>query len=91
MEQKVNLIKVPEEISVREFFEMFKDALQLELLAGDSGLDRMITSPASTAPHSPLPAIIRILRQRESSFSVREKWLICATLANPASARFWMK
>ena len=23
MEQKVNLIKVPEEISVREFFEMF--------------------------------------------------------------------
>ena len=50
MEQKVNLIKVPEEISVREFFEMFKDALQLELLAGDSGLDRMIYEPSLNRP-----------------------------------------
>jgi HPr kinase/phosphorylase len=42
--------KVSEEISVREFFDMFKTILQLELLAGEAGLDRIIYEPSLNRP-----------------------------------------
>lgn len=42
--------KVSEEISVREFFDMFKTILQLELLAGEEGLDRIIYEPSLNRP-----------------------------------------
>ncbi|MFM9017477.1 MAG: hypothetical protein ACKOLZ_08225 [Verrucomicrobiota bacterium] len=32
----------PESVSVREFFDSFKDMLQMELLAGSEGLDNVI-------------------------------------------------
>ncbi len=44
------LIKPSEEISVREFFDKFKDMLQLELLAGEKGLDRIILEPSLNRP-----------------------------------------
>lgn len=42
--------KISEEISVREFFDMFKTILQLELLAGEAGLDRIIYEPSLNRP-----------------------------------------
>ncbi|MBQ2721715.1 MAG: HPr(Ser) kinase/phosphatase [Opitutales bacterium] len=42
--------KVSEEISVREFFDMFKTILQHELLAGEAGLDRIIYEPSLNRP-----------------------------------------
>lgn len=50
MESKINKTKVSEEISVREFFEMFKSALSLELLAGANGMDRIIYEPSLNRP-----------------------------------------
>jgi len=50
MERKMNKIKIAEEISVREFFDMFKEPLQLELLAGTNGLDSMIYEPSLNRP-----------------------------------------
>lgn len=42
--------KNSEEIPVREFFDMFKNILQLELLAGEEGLDRIIYEPSLNRP-----------------------------------------
>ena len=50
MESKINKTKVSEEISVREFFEMFKSTLSLELLAGANGMDRIIYEPSLNRP-----------------------------------------
>ncbi len=50
MERKIGRIKVSEEISVRQFFDMFKDALQLEILTGGDALDRMILEPSLNRP-----------------------------------------
>lgn len=50
MESKINRIKVAEEISVRQFFDMFRENLELELLAGNDGLDRMIYEPSLNRP-----------------------------------------
>lgn len=40
----------PESVSVREFFESFKDMLQMELLAGEQGLDNMISEKSLNRP-----------------------------------------
>ena len=40
----------PESVSVREFFETFKDMLQMELLAGAEGLDNMIAEKSLNRP-----------------------------------------
>ena len=40
----------PESVSVREFFESFKDMLQMELLAGEQGLDNMIAEKSLNRP-----------------------------------------
>jgi HPr kinase/phosphorylase len=40
----------PESVSVREFFESFKDMLQMELLAGEQGLDKMIAEKSLNRP-----------------------------------------
>lgn len=50
MENRINKTRVSEEISVREFFEMFEGSLQLELLAGKNGLDRIIYEPSLNRP-----------------------------------------
>ncbi len=50
MEAKTGKAKVSEQISVREFFELFKEPLQLELLAGEGGLDRIIYEPSLNRP-----------------------------------------
>ena len=42
--------RISEEIPVREFFDMFKNILQLELLAGEDGLDRIIYEPSLNRP-----------------------------------------
>ena len=43
-------VKQVEEISVKDFFEKFKDSLQLELMAGEKGLSRMIHEPSLNRP-----------------------------------------
>ncbi len=43
-------MKVSEEISVRELFAAFKDTLQLEIMAGDEGLDRIIFETGLNRP-----------------------------------------
>ena len=43
-------IKTVEEISVREFFNLYKEALQLEVLGGADGLDRIIYEPSLNRP-----------------------------------------
>ena len=40
----------PESVSVREFFESFKDMIQMELLAGEQGLDNMIAEKSLNRP-----------------------------------------
>ena len=40
----------PESVSVREFYESFKDMLQMELLAGEQGLDNMISEKSLNRP-----------------------------------------
>jgi len=40
----------PESVSVREFFESFKDMLQMELLGGAEGLDNMISEKSLNRP-----------------------------------------
>ena len=40
----------PESVSVREFFESFKDMLRMELLAGAEGLDNMIAEKSLNRP-----------------------------------------
>lgn len=50
MDIKLNNIKQPEEISVRKFFEVFKDLTGLEILAGEGGLDRIIFEPSINRP-----------------------------------------
>ena len=46
----MNKTRVSEEISVREFFEMFQITLQLELIGGKNGLDRIIYEPSLNRP-----------------------------------------
>ncbi len=50
MEAVINRTRTSEEISVREFFEAFKISLQLEVLAGQTGLDRIICEPTLNRP-----------------------------------------
>ncbi len=50
MDIKLNNVKKPEEISVRKFFDVFKDLTELELLAGSDGLDRVISEPSLNRP-----------------------------------------
>ena len=45
-----NSIKVVEEISVRKFFDFFKDSIDLELISGSDGFDRMILEPTINRP-----------------------------------------
>jgi HPr kinase/phosphorylase len=40
----------PESVSVREFFDSFKDMLQMELLAGSEGLDTVISEKSLNRP-----------------------------------------
>ena len=40
----------PESVSVREFFDSFKDMLQMELLAGAEGLDNVISEKSLNRP-----------------------------------------
>lgn len=40
----------PESVSVREFFESFRDMLQMELLAGVEGLDNMVSEKSLNRP-----------------------------------------
>ncbi len=40
----------PESVSVREFFDSFRDMLQMELLAGAEGLDNMIAEKSLNRP-----------------------------------------
>ena len=42
--------KTPEQIPVREFFDMFKQLSELELVAGEEGLDRVILEPSINRP-----------------------------------------
>ena len=41
MSLRSNKIKVPEEISVRKFFDYFKDTIDLQLICGEDGFDRI--------------------------------------------------
>lgn len=50
MSLRSNKIKVPEEISVRKFFDYFKDAIDLQLICGEDGFDRMILEPTINRP-----------------------------------------
>ena len=50
MDIKLNNVKKPEEISVRKFFDVFKQLTALELLAGSDGLDRVISEPSLNRP-----------------------------------------
>ena len=43
-------IKVVEEISVRKFFDFFKDTIDIELISGADGFDRMILEPTINRP-----------------------------------------
>jgi len=43
----------PESVSVREFFDSFRDMLQMELLAGEAGLDNMIAEKSLNRRPSP--------------------------------------
>lgn len=43
-------VNVTEEISVKEFYDLFKETLQLEILAGEEGLDRIIYEPSLNRP-----------------------------------------
>ena len=40
----------PESVSVREFFDSFRDMLQMELLAGADGLDNVISEKSINRP-----------------------------------------
>lgn len=40
----------PESVSVREFFDSFRDMLQMELLAGADGLDKMVSEKSLNRP-----------------------------------------
>lgn len=50
MNGKSKNIKVVEEISVRNFYNMFREPLKLELVAGEEGLDQMILEPTLNRP-----------------------------------------
>ena len=50
MEAKNSGAKPREEISVEKFFEVFKDTAQLELLAGEDGMGRIIHEPSINRP-----------------------------------------
>ena len=50
MSLRSNKIKVPEEISVRKFFDYFKDTIDLQLICGEDGFDRMILEPTINRP-----------------------------------------
>ena len=41
----------PESVSVREFFDSFRDMLQMELLAGEEGLDNVIAESRAVLMH----------------------------------------
>lgn len=45
-----NNIRVAEEISVRKFYDIFKDTVGLEVIGGAEGFDRMILEPAINRP-----------------------------------------
>ena len=42
--------KTPDQIPVREFYDMFKQLSELELVAGEEGLDRVILEPSINRP-----------------------------------------
>lgn len=50
MSLKQSKITIREEISVKGFFDLYKDALQLEILAGEDGMDRIIYEPSLNRP-----------------------------------------
>ncbi len=50
MDIKLNNVKRIEEISVRRFFDVFKDLTKLEVLAGSEGFDRVIAEPSINRP-----------------------------------------
>ncbi|MBE6414454.1 MAG: HPr(Ser) kinase/phosphatase [Verrucomicrobiaceae bacterium] len=50
MDTKLNNIKQSQELSVRKFYENFKELTELELLAGGDGFDRIILEPSLNRP-----------------------------------------
>ena len=50
MDIKLNNAKPAEEISVRKFFDVFKDITELEVIAGAEGMDRVILEPSINRP-----------------------------------------
>lgn len=50
MDIKLNNAKPAEEISVRKFFDVFKDITELEVIAGAGGMDRVILEPSINRP-----------------------------------------
>ena len=49
-----NKTKIVQSVSVREFYESFKDQLQLELVAGETGLDKTIQERSLNRPAAAL-------------------------------------
>ena len=50
MDTKLNNIKQSQELSVRKFYENFKELTELELLAGGDGFDHIILEPSLNRP-----------------------------------------
>ena len=68
-----NKTKTVQSISVREFYNSFKDRLKLELVAGEAGLDKIIQERSLNRPAAALTGYFKFFaRERIQLFGAGE-------------------
>ena len=75
--QQKNNAKFIESVSVREFYDSFKEPLELDLVAGGAGLDKTIRERSLNRPALAMTGYLSFLHVDVFSFWAQERWLIC--------------
>ena len=66
-----NNTKFVEAVSVRDFYDSFKEPLEMELVAGESGLDNMIKERSL---NQPALAMVGFLKPLPQAYSAIRSW-----------------
>ena len=80
MSKQKNRPKFVEAVPVRDFYNSFKDPLNLELVAGEGGMDKTIRERSLNRPALAITGYFNYFAAKRIQLLERVKWVICVTL-----------
>ena len=80
-----------EEISVKGFFEAFKDITDLKIIAGEKGMDRVISEPSINRPALAITGYFKNFASKRIQLFGAGEMSYMRDLRRRARRRFWSR